>query len=71
MFNKVILITGGSSGIGKETVLKFATNGLKLFQNKSILKTLEKFIELSNKWGMKYEHTWWTGFFCTKTCGGE
>lgn len=49
--NKVVLITGGSSGIGRETVYKFAKNGYDVIftynKSKEMSKTIEKDIKSS------------------------
>lgn len=55
MLNKVILITGGSSGIGKETVLKFAKNGYDIIftYNKSESISINFKNEIINSYNVK------------------
>ncbi len=43
--NKVVLITGGSSGIGRETVYKFAKNGYDIIFTYNKSKEMSKLIE--------------------------
>ena len=43
--NKVVLIMGGSSGIGKETVYKFAKNGYDVIFTYNKSKEMSKIIE--------------------------
>ena len=43
--NNVVLITGGSSGIGKETVYKFAKNGYDVIFTYNKSKEMSKIIE--------------------------
>lgn len=44
MENKVVLITGGTSGIGKATAIKFAQEGYDVIVNYNSFKDIEKYI---------------------------